>query len=237
MACPYPGMDPHLEGELWTSFHALFVPEIIRLLNPLLLPRYVALAQKYQVMGAPDEIAVTPDTSYPDVGIAKLSDQATARAAVGVSAAPIELETVMPQLYPHLAIDIRDARSRRLVTAIEFLSPVNKRGSGRRKYLKKRQRLLQSTAHLMEIDLLRSGQRVPMRQPLPAAAYFVFLSRADRRPRTSIWPIQLHEPLPIVPVPLQPGDDDVPLPLQQAFTAAYELGGFAALIDHDAPAE
>src|SRR5262245_66409397 len=74
-------VDPALEGDLWTSFHALFVPEIIRLLNPLLLPRYIALAQKYQVMDSPDEIAIGPDTTYPAVGIAPTGVSAIGRAS------------------------------------------------------------------------------------------------------------------------------------------------------------
>src|SRR5207237_2291550 len=83
---------------------------------------------------------------------------------------------------PHVTVEIRDAANRQLVTAIEVLSPTNKRGEGRSEYLAKRQRLLLSTAHLMEIDLLRQGQRVPMQQPLPPAPYFILLSRTENRP-------------------------------------------------------
>lgn len=235
MAATHVGVDPILEGDLWTSFHALFVPEIIRLLNPLLLPRYIALAQKYQIMDSPDEIAIAPEmsnTTYPDVGITPTGVSAPSPKATGAIAATVELDTVVAQPYPHLCIDIRDARNRRLITAIEFMSPANKRGQGRRKYLRKRQRLLHNSAHLLEIDLLRSGRRVPMVQPLPPAAYYVFLSRADRRPKTQIWPIQAGERLPPVVVPLQHGDDDVPLDLQTAYASAYELGGFAALAEN-----
>jgi len=229
MAATIVGVDPNLEGDLWTSFHALFVPEIIRLLNPQLLPRYIALAQKYQIMDSPDEIAIAPDTTYPDVGITPTGASAPAPSSTGSISATIELDTVVAQPYPHLSIDIRDAKNRRLVTAIEFMSPANKRGQGRRKYLRKRERLLHSSAHLMEIDLLRAGRRVPMVQALPRAAYYVFLSRADRRPKTQIWSIQAGERLPVVAVPLQQGDDDVPLDLQVAYANAYDLGGFAAL--------
>ncbi len=231
MANALRGMNPHLEGDLWTSFHALFVPEMIRLLNPLLLPRYIALAQRYQIMDSPDEIAIAPESTYPDVGIASTGERAASRVVSGVLEAPVQLDTVVAKPYPQLSIDIRDTRNRRLITAIEIMSPANKRGQGRRKYLRKRQRLLQSSAHLMEIDLLRGGRRVPMVQPLPPAPYYVFLSRAQKRPKTDIWPIAAEEPLPTVPIPLQAGDDDVPLNLQEAFRSAYELGGFAALID------
>src|SRR4029453_5934831 len=98
--------------------------------------------------------------------------------------------------------------NRQLVTAIEILSPTNKRAEGRMEYLVKRRRILLSTAHLLEIDLLRQGQRLPMHDPLPPAEYFVLLSRAENRPITEVWPLALRDPLPTVPVPLLPGDSD-----------------------------
>jgi hypothetical protein len=132
-------------------------------------------------------------------------------------------------------VDIRDVAQRRLVTAIEFLSPTNKRGLGRRQYLVKRRRLLLSSAHLMEIDLLRRGRRVPMRQPLPSAPYFVLLSRAERRPLTEVWPITLDQPLPTVPVPLRESDPDVPLDLQLALTNVYDLCSLDLAVNYAGP--
>src|SRR5207248_10336320 len=96
-------------------------------------------------------------------------------------AAPLQLSTVVPEKVPQVTVEIRDTANRQLVTAIEVLSPTNKRGDGRMEYITRRQRFLLSSAHLMEIDLLRTGQRVPMRDPLPPAAYFVLLNRAERR--------------------------------------------------------
>jgi hypothetical protein len=138
---------------------------------------------------------------------------------------------------PHVSIEIRDTANRQLVTAIEVLSPTNKRGEGRQEYLAKRRRLLLSTAHLLEIDLLRHGHRVPMQKSLPAAPYFIFLSRAEKRPMTEIWPVSIKAPLPVVPVPLLPGDQDVALDLQQAFTTAYDILGYDLALDYTQPPE
>jgi Protein of unknown function (DUF4058) len=124
-----------------------------------------------------------------------------------------------------------DLSNRLLVTAIEFMSPTNKRGQGHRRYLKKRRRLPLSRAHLLEIDLLRTGDRVPMVDPLPDASYFVFLSRAGRRPATEVWPIALDETLPTVKVPLLASDADVSLNLQHVFEQVYKLGGMEYLVD------
>jgi hypothetical protein len=134
-------------------------------------------------------------------------------------------------------VEIRDTAKRNLVTVIEFLSPTNKRGDGRREYLKKRSQLLLSTSHLLEIDLLRKGRRVPMQRPLPGAPYFVFLSRAGKRPHTDIWPIGLDHPLPTVPVPLGKGDPDVALDLELAFTNVYDVCRCDLLIDYTKPPE
>ncbi len=187
----FPGMDPYLEGDLWTSVHTQLGVEIVRQLVPLLRPRYIAIPEK---------------------------------------------RFVMPEPVPHVSVEIRDTGNRKLVTAIELLSPTNKRmGEGRDEYLEKRRRLLLSTAHLVEIDLLRAGERVPMRKPLPAAAYFILVSRAERRPMTDIWPVHLEDPLPPVPIPLLPGDADVPLDLQRAFGNVYDLGGYDLLVDYSRP--
>jgi len=84
---------------------------------------------------------------------------------------------------------------------------------------------------LMEIDFLRSGRRMPMRRPLPRAPYFVFLSRAEDRPFTDVWPIRVAEPLPRVPVPLS-GDADLELDLQQALTAIYDTFSYDLAVDY-----
>jgi hypothetical protein len=38
--------------------------------------------------------------------------------------------------------------------------------------------------------------------------------------------------LPVVPLPLRPGDDDVPLDLAAAFTSVYDSVGYDLLIDY-----
>jgi uncharacterized protein DUF4058 len=103
--------------------------------------------------------------------------------------------------------------------------------------LAKRGRILHSSVHLVEIDLLRAGRRVPMREPLPSVPYFVFVTRVEDRPKTAVYPIPLDRPLPSVPIPLLPGDADVHLHLQQALTNVYDLLGYDLAVDYTRPAE
>jgi hypothetical protein len=139
------------------------------------------------------------------------------------------------QLY---TVEIRQVGSMKLVTAIEVLSPVNKTPSHEAydDYLRKRQGLLRSQAHLMEIDLLRVGKRPPLARAVPEAPYYVTLSRANHRPYVEVWPLPLQTPLPVLPVPLLEPDADVLLNLALAVAACYERGGYEMLIDYDRPA-
>jgi hypothetical protein len=230
-------MDPYLEGSLWTTVHPVLATEIIRQLAPLLRPRYLALAGERFVPDIPDGLELAVTGRYPDVSVAETGHSAKQRDEAAVGLAPLLLETEVPEAVPHVFVEIRDKANRRLVTAIEILSQTNKRSLGRSEYLARRNMLLHSTAHLMEIDLLRQGQRVPMRQRLPDAPYFVFVSRAEQRPVTGVWPISLRERLPIVQVPLLAGDDDVPLDLQAALTAVYDTVGYDLAADYTQPPE
>lgn len=236
MPSPFPGMDPYLEGSLWTTFHFAFGAELLRQLAPRLRPRYIALPVERLVLEETSDLNITTANIYPDVSVLPIRPgQSTGSSAASV-AAPLQLATVIPQAVPHVSIEIRDVAQRQLVTAIEILSPTNKRGEGRAEYLTKRRRLLLSSAHLIEIDFLRDGERVPMQEPLPEVPYFVFLSRAERRPVLDIWPVALDQPLPVVPVPLLAGDADLLVDFQAAFNATYDLLGYDLLIDYARPA-
>jgi hypothetical protein len=225
-------MDPYLEGDDWTSFHAHLATEIARHLAPKLRPKYVALPQRR--FDVADDDAVSIEAIYPDVGIITASE---ARQPIGQHAAtaPCVLETVIDEEVPHLWVEIRDAAGRNLVTTIEILSPWNKRGRGRTEYLEKRRELLRSSAHLVEIDLLLRGRRLPMKDPLPPASYYVFVARVDERPKVHVWPIALDHPLPTFGVPLLKDDADVSLDLQTCFQNVYDSGGFDLIADYSKP--
>jgi len=180
MPSPFPGMDPYLEGALWTTVHFSLSAEIVRQLAPKLRPRYLVLPAERFVTETPESVAISIGDIYPDVSVAETRAVAGTAQGTTIASAPLELATIIPTPIPHVTIEIRDTANRQLVTAIEVLSPTNKRGDGRQEYLAKRRRILLSTAHLLEIDLLRQGQRVPMQKPLPAAPYFIFLSRAEK---------------------------------------------------------
>jgi hypothetical protein len=227
-------MDPYLEGHLWTTFHAYLATAVAWQLLPRLRPKYIAMAERKYLTGLLEDVLVTAGSMVPDVGVRKTGSRSPAMTGTALPSAPVRMRSRVPTTVPHYRINIRDTKTRKLVTAIELLSPTNK-SSGRKQYLRKRQRFLRSPAHLLEIDLHHQGKRVPLLDPYPPGAYFVLLSRARKRSVTELWPIPLDEPLPTVPVPLLKGDPDVPLNLQEAFTKVYDEGGLDLVVDYRQP--
>lgn len=126
-----------------------------------------------------------------------------------------------------------------LFTVVELLSSANKRpvADAADAYERKRRDIWHSTAHLLEIDLLCGGRRLSLVTPMPDTSYCIILSRVERRPQVEIWPVSLREAMPVVPVPLQPGDGDVPLGLTQALQRIYTSARYDLRINyrHDPP--
>jgi hypothetical protein len=82
----------------------------------------------------------------------------------------------------------------------------------------------------MEIDLLRWGQRTTA--TLPARPCHILVSRADQQPETWVWSFAIDSPIPDAPLPLIDPAEQVPLPLQAAFTTIYEARRFRSRLDY-----
>jgi hypothetical protein len=169
MPSPFPGMDPYLEGEMWQEFHQRLAHQISAQLMPQLSPKYVALLAKHcQIAGTGLGIADLnpPRALYPDVHIAQTDEPEPLRE--GPASAPVaepaaELASPMIEEAPLLRIEIPDLAQRRLVTLIEILSPMNKRGEGARLYHQRRLEVLDTHTHLLEIDLLPRNRSCNLR--------------------------------------------------------------------------
>jgi hypothetical protein len=235
MPSPFPGMDPYIETpELWSDFHSDLASEIRTELNRLIQPRYFARLTPYMTY---EEIDIgLPRGFRPDVGVSQPQPPAggPVRGAATITPAPEESRVPLEVPLRLNRVEIRTVGVQQLVAVIEILSPVNKRPAHQayRDYRRKRRALLRSEVHLLEIDLLRAGERPPLEQPVPPAPYYAVLSRADRRPNVAVWPIQLRDLLPVLPVPLLQPDPDAPLDLGTAVADVYERGAYAAQIDY-----
>lgn len=235
---PFPGMNPYLEGDMWSEFHERLASKISEQLMPLLLPKYVALLAKYHAVTT--SISLVGENPafrravYPDVHITQISPFPTSQTGgVAVLEPTATLPTATEVEQPISFIEIRDVSSRQLVTIIEILSPVNKQGKGFATYLAKRADIIQSDVHLVEIDLLRGGNGIELDGEMPKGDYFTFVSDSRRKPLTDIWAFRLRDKLPTVPVPLRSPEMFVALDLQQAIEDCYRTVPYDLLLDYD----
>jgi hypothetical protein len=229
-------MDPYLEApSLWPDVHHRIITAVSDQLQERIAPHYRAVITPYVVF---ESLEIAPVRAVvPDVGLFKRDVMETAaQTGVAMLEEPVTLPAVMEVPTEYARIEIRTVRDQLLVTAIELLSPANKRpgAEGADAYEKKRQELFRSTAHLLEIDMLRQGKRPQVARPLPDAPYFVFLSRVQRRPYLDIWPLTLRTPITHIPVPLRSPDADTLLDLGIAIRIAYQRARYDLEIDYRA---
>ena len=121
---------------------------------------------------------------------------------------------------------------------LEVLSPTNKRqGEGRNAYEKKRNKILGTASHLVEIDLLRSEQPMAMRQATSTARthYRILVSRSHDRPQADLYGFTFQEPIPQFPVPLKEPSEQVWVDLQGIVQGIYDRSGYTIRIDYHQP--
>lgn len=137
----------------------------------------------------------------------------------------------------HRYLRIDHLPSKRTLTILELLTLAQKEeGSAQRKYLARRERLVKKV-NLVEIDLLRSGDHLPV----PGAAesgHSILETLLHRQFRTRSWVIPLRESLPSFEVPLHDSlatVPSVPLPLQKCLERVYDEGRYSSRIRYTKP--
>lgn len=236
MPSRFPGMDPFIEGQDWEDFHVAFIVGLKDALMPRVRPRYVVRAERriYLEHRLDDEgEQIRPDVAILDPGASAARLPSPARGQA-IAPTPVLLHLPIPEEHRETLLIIRLRESMEVVTVLEVLSPTNKRrrSDGRREYLAKREAVLRSPTHLVEIDLLRGGERLPTIESLPEGDYFAFVSRGTRRPQTEVYPWRMADRLPALPIPLQGGDPDVILDLQTVFATVYDHAGYDYSLDY-----
>jgi hypothetical protein len=221
-------MNPFLEHEdVWSDFHGRFIPAAAEEIGKQVRPTYIVkIDRNVYVHELPE--GERRLLGRPDIYLAQSSQEAKqASQSSATLTAPARAQLVPLTIVEHQGfIEIRDGLDRSLITAIELLSPSNKEhGSDRDQYLAKRSRYLDTGVHLVEIDLLRGGPRLPLHPP-PQGDYCVLVSRAEQRPNVDLWPIRLHDSLPEIPIPLRAAGESVPLNLQTILHRVYDAAGY-----------
>ncbi|NJP08985.1 MAG: DUF4058 family protein [Leptolyngbyaceae cyanobacterium RU_5_1] len=234
MPNPFPGMNPYLEQpEFWSDFHNHLIAALARVLIPTLLPTYRVVIDKW-VYKIADSAAIA--IGRPDVAVQQSRTNPTpVKSAVAASQTvvqPIKVTLLMPEEVQQAYLEVRDAATQTVITAIEVLSPANKRGDGRQKYELKRQHVLESLTNLVEIDLLRSGSPLPLEDDTIQNHYRILVSRANTRPIADLYSFNLSDRIPLFPLPLKSEDSEPMVDLQQLVNDLYEQLGYDYFIDY-----
>ena len=252
MRTPFPGMDPYLERPgLWKQVHTGLIIEIQHFLTALLRPRYRVDVEQHtylallppdeRLVGIPDGLILAPPSNGPTIlsgslGLSSASSMVAEQVVVMVE--PIVAELPIQQEIKHRYLEIRDMEMGEVITVIEILSPANKSSrDGRKKYEKKRLKVLNSLTNLVEIDLLRAGRAMSMKVVGQAENdYRILVSRSDERPRGALYLFSVRDMIPDIPIPLRPGEEEPQLKLNHILHGLYDKSGYDMSIDYQKPA-
>ncbi|MEM9265745.1 MAG: DUF4058 family protein [Cyanobacteria bacterium P01_F01_bin.13] len=238
MPSPFPGMDPYLEQPtFWSSFHSRLIVAIADTLAPQLRPHYFIEVETRTYTDTPDgELLVGIPDAVVLAGIAQSKPQPEPAPTTVGQFQPQTVTLPMPTEIKERYLEVREVGSNAVIAVIEVLSPKNKRkGKGRNVYEEKRQAILISSSHLIEIDLLRGDSPMPMQGAVDLAHYHVLVSSAEQRPQATLYAATVCDPLPEFPVPLKTTDEAVLVNLQAIFAGVYERASYDLRIDYSQP--
>jgi len=246
MKSPFPGMDPYIEAcGLWGDFHSHLIEGICDRLAQTVPVKYVVRTgeRSYVVLVESEGKKTYP--FFPDVSVTTPRGRTktakkggTALAEPASQTEPLTMRAFVQEEHREAFIEIYETSpEHRLVTAVEVLSPSNKHSGseGWDLYQRKRQSLLLSDVNLVEIDLLRGGQRMPMLDPWPDSPFTLLVARAKKFQLCRVWPAHFQRPLPTLLVPLAKPDPDIPVGLQAMIDAIYQRFRYERSVDYSKP--
>jgi hypothetical protein len=238
MGSPFPGMDPFLENPFfWHQVHSRLIVALANDLGAKLRPKYYAAIETRTYVeeeegsvfiGIPDAIVFK---SASKLGLTDRSSPVASGSTL-VAPQPQRVRLVESIERKERYLEIRQVDTHQVVLAIEVLSPKNKRGDGRKSYLKKRQAVLDTNSHFIEIDLLRALGAMPVIGIQSQSHYRVLVSKADDRPDADLYSFNLQDPIPVIPIPLQSEDEPISIDLVYLLHQIYEQGCFDLQINY-----
>ena len=246
-ANPFPGMNPYLENPgLWPGAHNRLIVGLGNMLARRLRPAYsVGIQERVQISAEPggngsgggggngvripDVAVLTAAAPVPGAGAGELRFPMPAR-----SKDAIAVQLPATELLKERYLEVRRVDNRQVVAIIELLSPTNKGGDGYREYLGKRAATLYSPTHLVEIDLLRAGRRMPVIGPAPAEAHYRILVANARRsePVADLYAFGIRQAIPDFVMPLAQEDEGIAVNLNSVVSSVYADGSYDLDIDY-----
>ncbi|MCP4168564.1 MAG: DUF4058 family protein [Chloroflexi bacterium] len=233
MPTPFPGMDPCLEHPYrWPDVHNRLIVHMADELAGILRPRYFVSIEERIYASAPGSLGIS---GRADVAVRPQAKRVLREASVHYEpqVMPIAVKVPRTEEIRESYLEVRAVEDKCVITVIEILSPSNKRpGTGRDTYLQKRDDVLRSETHLLEIDLLRIGDPMPIDGEYQDTHYRILLSRSQQRPRADLYAFSFKQPIPPFPLPLGVGEDELDVDLNRILHELYDRAGYDLVIDY-----
>ena len=232
----FPGIDPFLEAQgYWPDFHASAITYCRDAIADRLPETYlVRIEERIHLVGRPPR--EVNKLIRPDLVIERGSGFSTFEGmATVLEVEPTTIPVAILEEVRETYLEIIHRPERTLVAVVELLSPDNKVEPGFGQYLAKRNALLRGPVHLIELDFLVGGRRVPMARPLPPGDVYALVARGDRRPDCEVYAWSIRQPLSAIRIPLLSPDPDLALDLAAVYATTFERGRYSRSIDYDAP--
>ncbi len=233
---PFPGMNPYLERpRLWAEVHSELIAMLWSNLGAQMPFGYrLAIEQRLEIWEAPS-VDDRPRFVVPDLSITEGREiqREVALKERTIPEGGIMVMTPVPTRVTYL--EVRTA-SDQVVTVVEVLSPANKTpGRGRTEYLSKRDDVLASEVNLVEIDLLRAGEPMPLATVVPDYHYRILVSREWQRPNANLFPFMVQDSIPKFPLPLRAGDNELQVDLRMLLEQMHQTGRYNGFVDYATP--
>lgn len=232
----FPGMDPWLEdSRIWRDVHNRLINALGDELANQLTPRYfIGVDTHTYISRFPDQPIVT---RYPDVAIIDMGGGAKPQP---LPAAPttgyLEIDLPSRETLEETFLEIRLVPSGEVVTVIELLSHTNKQaGPDRDSYLEKRHAYLAGELNFVEIDLLRAYTSMPYTERAGKHQYRIFIHRKTRPYKAHLYHFGVRQPIPLIPIPLQPGEPEPMVDLGALLRSIYQRVRYDLVIDYSQP--
>jgi hypothetical protein len=228
-------MDPYLEHPaLWPDVHNRLIAALADDLSERVAPRYyVGLERRTYLLKADDLVFV----GRPDLAVAPASDAPVVVPQLATtSTLVLEVDVPMQDEVSENFLEIHEVKTGKLITIVELLSPVNKLYRQEREdYERKRGYVFRSWMSLVEIDLLRAGEPMPVIGAPVKSDYRILVSRGTQRPRASLIAFMLRQPIPVFTLPLLPDDAEPEVALNRIVHDLYRRARFDLRLDYTQP--
>jgi hypothetical protein len=224
-------MDPYLEHPtLWPGVHNGLLAMLQLALAPQLRPRYYVTLEERMYVTEPEQRTFV---GRPDVAVVARPETEPMPQSTSSESPVLTVRVPFPDEVRETYLEVREVGTDYVITVFEVLSPTHKRaGRGRRLYEDKRMEVLTTRSHLVEVDLIRFGEPMPLIDSGSVSDYRILVSRGDRRPSASLYPFGVCQPIPTFPLPLKARDQEPMVDIGQLLHDLYDQASYDLRIDY-----